>query len=137
MTSGLFDDRNPAVSPDGKIIAFDSNRPSTDPLSADTRDIWVMGAAPDATPRRVTNFTGSSNIEPAWNSGIADKWGIMQDAYGKPLIQLLFASNRMDSKGDGNADAINSNGSHDLYRLVVRVIADPLNTSYETLVNPE
>ena len=69
VTSGDFDDSQPAWSPDGKLLAFDSNRTMPDPDRSYNSDIWVVAA--DSTdqgahPTQVTNFPGEKH-RPSWS----------------------------------------------------------------------
>ncbi len=68
ITSGDYDDRQPAFSPDGKLVAFVSNR-SEEPDGNSNSDIWVVSA--DNTDKgktllRITDNPGSDS-QPAWS----------------------------------------------------------------------
>ena len=69
VTSGDYDDSQPAWSPDGKSLAFASNRTKPDPDTTYNSDIWVVAA--DNTDRgahttQVTSFPGQKD-HPAWS----------------------------------------------------------------------
>ncbi|MBL8628085.1 MAG: PD40 domain-containing protein, partial [Rhodospirillaceae bacterium] len=59
LTSGSFDEREPAWSPDGKWIAFSSDRDGT-------YAIWVMAADGSEEPRLLT-ITPSNEFAPTWS----------------------------------------------------------------------
>jgi len=68
VTSGDYDDTQPAWSPDGRLIAFTSNR-TADPDANYNTDIWVVAADnPDRgqTLLRITSNPGP-DTSPAWS----------------------------------------------------------------------
>jgi dipeptidyl aminopeptidase/acylaminoacyl peptidase len=68
LTTGKYDESNPSWSPDGKSIAFVSDR-SPDPDRSINSDIYVIEARPGAQMRRLTMFEGDDN-----NSGSRLAW---------------------------------------------------------------
>jgi dipeptidyl aminopeptidase/acylaminoacyl peptidase len=69
VSSGDYDDTDPAWSPDGKLLAFSSNRSKPDPDATYAVNIWVVAADntdKGATPTQVT--TGlAGDRQPAWS----------------------------------------------------------------------
>jgi Tol biopolymer transport system component/imidazolonepropionase-like amidohydrolase len=59
LTSGTYYKQSPEWSPDGKQIAYSSDK-------AGTADIYILDLA-TKSERRVTNLTDSAEIEPAWS----------------------------------------------------------------------
>ncbi len=64
LTSGAYDDGQPAWSPDGKTIAFVSNR-TPDPDTNDNTDIFVI--APDGTGLRTLAANAGPDAFPTWS----------------------------------------------------------------------
>ena len=60
LTSGNFDDGNPDWSPDGRSVAFASNR-TTDPDANKNTDIFVIDAYPGAKPKAVVSSPGEDD----------------------------------------------------------------------------
>lgn len=68
VTSGRWDETQPAWSPDGTRIAFVSNR-TEDPDANSNSDIWIVAAGntdQGQTLLRVTTYEGA-DIQPAWS----------------------------------------------------------------------
>jgi len=65
VTTENFDETNPTWSPDGKWIAFVSNR-TPEPDRNRNTDIWVVAAKANTAPRRLTTFAGSDS-QPLWS----------------------------------------------------------------------
>lgn len=69
ITSGDFEDADPAWSPDGKLIAFASNR-TEEPDNNRNTDIWIVAADntdKGQTLRRLTTNPGADD-SPAWSA---------------------------------------------------------------------
>ena len=69
VTSGDYDDSEPAWSPDGKLLAFSSNRSKPDPDANYNSDIWVVSADNTDKGATLTQVTTSPGEErsPDWS----------------------------------------------------------------------
>lgn len=65
LTSGYFDEESPAWSPDGKKLAFVSNR-TAEPDKNENMDIWVMDATIGASIKQLTTWAGADR-SPKWS----------------------------------------------------------------------
>ncbi|TNE65932.1 MAG: S9 family peptidase [Alphaproteobacteria bacterium] len=68
LTSGDYDDASPALSPDGKWLAFASNR-TAEPDGNTNSDIWVVAtdAALAERPLRQLTTNPGADLSPAWS----------------------------------------------------------------------
>jgi len=66
LTEGQFDEQAPAWSPDGRFIAFVSNR-TADPDRNDDTNVYVVEAKHGAEPRQLTTYAGSDGGRPSWS----------------------------------------------------------------------
>jgi dipeptidyl aminopeptidase/acylaminoacyl peptidase len=67
LTSGAYDETDPAWSPDGARIAFVSKRVAGDADRSENDDIFVMDAKPGAEIRRLTTYDGEDDGRIAWS----------------------------------------------------------------------
>ncbi|HTQ61922.1 MAG TPA: S9 family peptidase [Candidatus Solibacter sp.] len=69
ITSGDFDDSQPAWSPDGKLLAFTSNRSVPDPDATRDANIWVVAADNTDKGAHLTQITTNPapDDQPVWS----------------------------------------------------------------------
>ncbi len=86
ITSGDYDDTEPAWSPDGKFLAFSSNRSTPDPDATYDANIWVVAAGNADKGAHLTQVTSNPGEDrsPAWSPD--GKW----IAYVTQLEPRLF-----------------------------------------------
>jgi dipeptidyl aminopeptidase/acylaminoacyl peptidase len=65
LTAGAYDEEQAAVSPDGRLIVFVSNR-TADPDRNENSAIYVMEAKPGAPARQLTDWPGTES-SPVWS----------------------------------------------------------------------
>lgn len=66
ITNGDYDDNTVRWSPDGKQLAFVSERGEKDPDRANNSDIFVVDASANAAPRKLTTWNGP-DAGPVWS----------------------------------------------------------------------
>jgi cyanophycinase len=66
LTSGTWNESNASWSPDGRLIAFVSNR-EADPDRAGNDDIFVVEPKAGAKPTKLTTFSGPDHGVPSWS----------------------------------------------------------------------
>lgn len=87
ITSGDFDDSEPAWSPDDSQVAFTSFRNPGDSYDS---DIWLVDAKAGATPRRLTTNKGADS-SPVWHPD--GEWLVFNSARGD--IEPNYAVNHL------------------------------------------
>jgi len=160
VTSGDFDDTEPAWSPDGKSLAFTSNRSTPDPDRNYNSDIWVVAADNTDKGAHLTQITTNPgpDRQPAWSPD--GKWityitetdlkamiyathhlAIAPSAGGEAKV-LTLAFDRSVRRPRFSADGrslyfiADDDGTDNLFRIpptggeVSRTISGPLSVAY-------
>ena len=124
ITSGDFDDSQPAWSPDDSQVAFTSNR---NPGANDQSDIWLVDASKDSEPSRLTDNRGADS-SPVWHP--SGKWlayrsaieGIEPNYAVQHLTRIKFGGSgaeRISEEIDRNINNIkfSDDGSHIYFQI--------------------
>ena len=101
LTKGDYNDTQPVWSPDGKSIAFTSNR-TENPDSNYNTDIWRVSADPGKTPARLAQVTDTEGADssPAWSP---DGKSITHTTITQPeAIDYAFSHLAVSSSKGGN-----------------------------------
>ncbi|NNE99825.1 MAG: S9 family peptidase [Pyrinomonadaceae bacterium] len=109
ITSGDYDDSQPAWSPDGKSIAFVSNR-SENPDGLPNTDIWIVAADNTDKGKTLLQVTKNSREDsnPSWSP---DGKTIAYLTITAPLKTLWYATNRLATiPAGGGTPTILTNG---------------------------
>ena len=93
LTKGIYSESQAKFSPDGKRIAFVSNRTAS-PDQNENTDLFVMEAKAGALPKKLTQWAGE-DTRPVWSPD--GKWIAYQQSssdevftmYGQPLIAII------------------------------------------------
>ena len=95
LTRGIYSESQPAFSPDGKRIAFISNRTEV-PDKNENTDIYVMEVRPGETAVKLTSWAGE-DVRPAWSPD-GQTIAYLQSSsdepftmYGHPLLATIPA----------------------------------------------
>lgn len=89
ITAGPYDDSDPVWSPDGRLLAFTSNR-TENPDANDNTDVFVVEAKAGAAPRAVTASAGSDG-SPAFSPD--GKW--IAYLAGGPPEDMWYSTNHV------------------------------------------
>ena len=94
LTSGRFSETSPSWSPDGRLVAFVSER-GPDPDRLNDSNIYMMEARAGAEVKQLTKWKGPDNGRPAWSPDgkwIAYTQGAEPEYYAYSQDQLAIVS---------------------------------------------
>jgi dipeptidyl aminopeptidase/acylaminoacyl peptidase len=106
ITSGDYDDAEPAWSPDGKLLAFASNRSKPDPDATYNKDIWTVAADNTDKGARLTQVTTNPGEDesPAWSPD--GKWIAYCSQLDPKLFQYATKHIAISPAGGGEAKVL-------------------------------
>jgi len=106
VTSGDYDDSDPAWSPDGKLLAFTSNRSKPDPDRTYNTDIWTVAADNTEKGAHVTQVTTNPGADrnPAWSPN--GKWIAYVTQTEPKLFQYATHHLAVSPAGGGEAKVL-------------------------------
>lgn len=116
LVDGPFEEEGPSWSPDGRRIAFVSNRTEPDPDRANNSDVWVVEARAGAVPARLTSWPGPDRGPVRWSP---DGRAIAYRQGSEPRYQAYNLSRIAVVPADGGEPRL-------LAPTLDRDIADPL-----------
>ena len=93
LTTGVYDEVDPAFNPDGKQIVFASNR-TTDPDRNDNSDIYIMDAMSNASMKQLTTWPGidrKPTFSPDGNSiaYLQSSSDLVYTMYGQDILAVI------------------------------------------------
>jgi dipeptidyl aminopeptidase/acylaminoacyl peptidase len=106
VTSGDFDDEQPAWSPDSKMLAFSSNRSTPDPDRTYDTNIWVVSADNTDKGAHLTQVTTNpgEDDEPSWSPD--GKWITYLTKLDPKLFQYGTRHVAISPAGGGQAKVL-------------------------------
>ena len=106
VTSGDYDDTEPAWSPDGKLLAFSSNRSKPDPDINYNSDIWTVAAENKDIGEHVMQLTTNTGEDrsPAWSAD--GKWIAYTTALDAKLFQYATKHVAISPASGGEAKVL-------------------------------